>query len=224
MYKAKAYSAASATSPLAATTIPRRDTTERDVQIEILFCGICHSDLHYGAQRVEQRHAHHLSLRAGPRDRRPGHQGRRGSHQVQAGRPGGRRLPGRFGPHLPQLPGWPRAVLPEPDPHLQLPGQAPAAASPTAATPKASSSMSASSCASPPTSISPGSRRCSAPGSRPTRRCAAGATSRGRRSAWSASAGWVTWGSSSPAPSAPTSWSSPPRPSKKEDALRLGAA
>ncbi|KAB0669090.1 NAD(P)-dependent alcohol dehydrogenase [Oryzomonas sagensis] len=47
MFKAKAYSAASATSPLAASTIPRRDTTERDVQIEILFCGVCHSDLHH---------------------------------------------------------------------------------------------------------------------------------------------------------------------------------
>jgi alcohol dehydrogenase (NADP+) len=46
MYKAKAYSAGSATSPLASTTIPRRDPTEHDVQIEILFCGICHSDLH----------------------------------------------------------------------------------------------------------------------------------------------------------------------------------
>jgi alcohol dehydrogenase (NADP+) len=46
MYKAKAYSAASATSKLASTTIPRRDPTEHDVQIEILFCGICHSDLH----------------------------------------------------------------------------------------------------------------------------------------------------------------------------------
>ncbi|MGO9416163.1 MAG: NAD(P)-dependent alcohol dehydrogenase [Syntrophobacteraceae bacterium] len=46
MYKAKAYSAASATSPLAPTVISRRDATERDVQIEILFCGICHSDLH----------------------------------------------------------------------------------------------------------------------------------------------------------------------------------
>jgi uncharacterized zinc-type alcohol dehydrogenase-like protein len=45
-YNAKAYSAASATSPLASTIIPRRDPTERDVQIEILFCGICHSDLH----------------------------------------------------------------------------------------------------------------------------------------------------------------------------------
>jgi alcohol dehydrogenase (NADP+) len=47
MYNTKAYSAASATSPLAPTTIARRDPTEHDVQIEILFCGICHSDLHH---------------------------------------------------------------------------------------------------------------------------------------------------------------------------------
>jgi alcohol dehydrogenase (NADP+) len=46
MYKAKAYSASSATSPLASSTIARRDPTDHDVQIEILFCGICHSDLH----------------------------------------------------------------------------------------------------------------------------------------------------------------------------------
>lgn len=46
MSRAKAYSAASATSPLASTTIQRREPTEHDVQIEILFCGICHSDVH----------------------------------------------------------------------------------------------------------------------------------------------------------------------------------
>jgi len=46
MFNAKAYSASSATSPLSFTTIPRRDLTQHDVQIEILFCGICHSDLH----------------------------------------------------------------------------------------------------------------------------------------------------------------------------------
>jgi alcohol dehydrogenase (NADP+) len=46
MPDAKAYSAASATSPLAPTAIPRRDPTEHDVGIEILFCGICHTDLH----------------------------------------------------------------------------------------------------------------------------------------------------------------------------------
>ena len=45
-YNAKAYSAAGETSPLASDTILRRNPTERDVQIEILFCGICHSDLH----------------------------------------------------------------------------------------------------------------------------------------------------------------------------------
>jgi D-arabinose 1-dehydrogenase-like Zn-dependent alcohol dehydrogenase len=45
MYNTKAYSAVSATAPLASDTITRRDPTEHDVQIEILFCGICHSDL-----------------------------------------------------------------------------------------------------------------------------------------------------------------------------------
>ncbi|MDQ3718532.1 MAG: alcohol dehydrogenase catalytic domain-containing protein, partial [Thermoproteota archaeon] len=45
-YKAKAYATVSANSSLAPTTIPRRDPGEHDVQIEILFCGICHSDLH----------------------------------------------------------------------------------------------------------------------------------------------------------------------------------
>ncbi|HTZ95402.1 MAG TPA: NAD(P)-dependent alcohol dehydrogenase [Terriglobales bacterium] len=46
MFNAKAYSAAGPTSPIASTKITRRDPTETDVQIEILFCGICHSDLH----------------------------------------------------------------------------------------------------------------------------------------------------------------------------------
>jgi len=46
MYKAKAYSAAGASSLLASDTINRRESTATDVQIEILFCGICHSDLH----------------------------------------------------------------------------------------------------------------------------------------------------------------------------------
>jgi len=46
MYKAKAYAAPGATAPLASTTIERREPKETDVQIEILFCGICHSDVH----------------------------------------------------------------------------------------------------------------------------------------------------------------------------------
>ena len=46
MNNVKAYSATSAKSPLSPATIPRRDPTENDVEMEILFCGICHSDLH----------------------------------------------------------------------------------------------------------------------------------------------------------------------------------
>ena len=44
MFNAKAYSADSATSPLARTTIARRDPTAHDVQIDILFFGVCHSE------------------------------------------------------------------------------------------------------------------------------------------------------------------------------------
>jgi alcohol dehydrogenase (NADP+) len=46
MNNTKAYSAASAKSPLAFTKIQRRNPTDHDVQIEILFCGVCHSDVH----------------------------------------------------------------------------------------------------------------------------------------------------------------------------------
>jgi uncharacterized zinc-type alcohol dehydrogenase-like protein len=45
-FPAKAYGAASATSRLGPLTIRRREPGPRDVQIQILFCGVCHSDLH----------------------------------------------------------------------------------------------------------------------------------------------------------------------------------
>ncbi len=40
MPKALAYAAQSATTPLAPISIPRRDPKPRDVQIEILYCGM----------------------------------------------------------------------------------------------------------------------------------------------------------------------------------------
>ena len=46
MSTTKAYSAQSGTSPLAQSTIERRTPKPHDVQIDILFCGVCHSDLH----------------------------------------------------------------------------------------------------------------------------------------------------------------------------------
>jgi uncharacterized zinc-type alcohol dehydrogenase-like protein len=45
-YSAKVYSAQSATSALAPGSIQRREPRPQDVQIEILYCGVCHSDLH----------------------------------------------------------------------------------------------------------------------------------------------------------------------------------
>ncbi|HEX9207257.1 MAG TPA: NAD(P)-dependent alcohol dehydrogenase [Steroidobacteraceae bacterium] len=44
--KTKAYAALSASTPLAAFDIERRDPGRDDVQIQILYCGVCHSDLH----------------------------------------------------------------------------------------------------------------------------------------------------------------------------------
>ena len=46
MISAKAFAAQSATSPLAPFAIQRRDPAAHDVQIQILYCGICHTDVH----------------------------------------------------------------------------------------------------------------------------------------------------------------------------------
>lgn len=46
MAKTAAYAAQSATSALAQSTIERREVGSSDVQMEILYCGVCHSDLH----------------------------------------------------------------------------------------------------------------------------------------------------------------------------------
>ncbi|MEO6992134.1 MAG: NAD(P)-dependent alcohol dehydrogenase [Lacunisphaera sp.] len=46
-YSTKAFSTNGASTPLSATTIDRRNPAASDVQIKILYCGVCHSDLHY---------------------------------------------------------------------------------------------------------------------------------------------------------------------------------
>jgi uncharacterized zinc-type alcohol dehydrogenase-like protein len=46
MTKTLGYAAQSATSPLGSFNLERRDPGPEDVQIDILFCGVCHSDLH----------------------------------------------------------------------------------------------------------------------------------------------------------------------------------
>ena len=44
--QARAYAAQSATTPLSPFTFQRRAPGPGDVAIDILFCGVCHSDLH----------------------------------------------------------------------------------------------------------------------------------------------------------------------------------
>jgi alcohol dehydrogenase (NADP+) len=46
MHTTKAYAALSADTPVVPHSIDRRDCQPHDVQLEILYCGICHSDLH----------------------------------------------------------------------------------------------------------------------------------------------------------------------------------
>ena len=46
MYTTKAYAAQGTAGPLTPFTIQRRDPRPQDIQIQILYCGVCHSDLH----------------------------------------------------------------------------------------------------------------------------------------------------------------------------------
>ncbi len=46
MFVCSGFAAESATAPLAPFSFERRDVGPTDVQIDILFCGVCHSDIH----------------------------------------------------------------------------------------------------------------------------------------------------------------------------------
>lgn len=46
MTRTNAFAAQAATTPLAPFVIDRREPGPRDVQLQILYCGVCHSDLH----------------------------------------------------------------------------------------------------------------------------------------------------------------------------------
>ena len=99
-YPAKAYAAQSAASGLAPAAIRRREPGPTDVQIDILYCGVCHSDLHQVRNEWENMMPTLYPCV-------PGHEivgrvakaGERGE-EVQRGRSGGRGLHGRFRPRV----------------------------------------------------------------------------------------------------------------------------
>src|ERR1700689_5474673 len=53
MQKTLGYAAKSASSPLGPFSFERRDPGPNDVQIDILYCGVCHTDLHWARNEWE---------------------------------------------------------------------------------------------------------------------------------------------------------------------------
>ena len=52
MFPTKGYATHGADQPLKPFSFERRDPTPRDVQIDILFCGICHTDIHFARNEL----------------------------------------------------------------------------------------------------------------------------------------------------------------------------
>ena len=187
-FSAKAYSATSETSPLASDGILRRNPTERDLQIEILFCGICHSDLHQ--VRNEWRDAMPTVYPCVPGHEIVGRVSQVGS-AVTKYKSGDLVAVGCLVDSDHTCPNCqegleqfcPNMVLTYNSPDKHLGGVT------MAAIPIASWSMSASFYASRRILILRAPRHCCALASPPTLPCATGASPRARRLAWSASAG-----------------------------------
>ena len=120
--KTTGYAAHSSTSPLQPFSFERREPGPQDVQIDILYCGVCHSDLH--TARNEWTNTTYPVV-PGSRDYRSSGQDRRPGAQIQGRRPRRGRLHGGFRPRLPKLPGGTGAVLRvRTDLHLQQRRQA----------------------------------------------------------------------------------------------------
>ena len=82
---AKAFAAQSPRSGLAPFTIRRRAPGPQDVQIDILYCGVCHSDLHQVRNEWQKAMPTTYPVRPGPRDCRPGGEDRTAVTRFKAG-------------------------------------------------------------------------------------------------------------------------------------------
>ena len=178
----KAYAVHSATTPFAPFSIDRREPGPKDVAIEILYCGVCHSDLH--TARGEWPGVLYPCV--------PGHEiiGKVTKIGSEVTRFNPARLSGSAAWSTAAAPvrhartGWSNiatalSALPAP-----ITARSAAAPTPMAAIARPSrwTSISCSTSATPKKTW-PRLRRCSAPASPPGRRCATGARAPARRSA-----------------------------------------
>ena len=175
--KTPAYAAQQANAALAPWSIERREPGPHDVLIDILYCGVCHSDIHqvrdeWGNSIFPMVPGHEIVGRV--------RQGRRPREEVEGGRHRRRRLLRRFLPHVRGLPGGRGAILR--DGHDARPTTATSATArrrPMAATRPASPSTRITCCASRRAFRSSAPRRCFAPASPPIRRCGTSASRQG---------------------------------------------
>ncbi len=59
MTLAKAFAAPKANTPLAPWSFDRREPRANDVEMEVLFCGVCHSDVHQARDEWGPQHIPH---------------------------------------------------------------------------------------------------------------------------------------------------------------------
>ena len=81
-FAAKGFGAKSSTSGLSAFSFKRRAPLADDVQIEILYCGVCHSDLHLSRDEWKDGNAGCVSGCAWARNRRSRGEGRAECEEV----------------------------------------------------------------------------------------------------------------------------------------------
>ena len=219
----QAYGAYAADKPLEPIDIERREPGPRDVQIEIAYCGVCHSDLHtvrseWGGTLYPCVPGHEIV----------GHVTRRRRARLRGFKVGDTVGVGCMVDscqHCAVLRGGPRAILRERlRRHLQRPDPGPAGpyAGRLFAAHRRRREVRAED---PPSakSSSPRSRRCCAPGSPPGRRCATGRPGRARRSGSSASGDWATWAIKLAHALGAHTVAFTTSESKRQDALDLGA-
>ena len=189
--KIAAYAARSAGAPITPFAVERREVGPSDVLIEVLFCGICHSDVHqardeWGGAIFPMVPGHEIVGRV----TRVGAQVTQG----EGGRSRRRRLHGRLVRHVQLVRRGPRAVLRERlRVHVQLHGDGSEDADVRRLLHARGRTRSLRAPRAGELSIRRAPRRSSARASPRTRRCGSSAARRATASPSSASAAWDTW-------------------------------